>query len=103
MQLTCDFTIAVASADVLGLPNPNVMIEIGYARALHKPVLLRTDAPNTLPFDLRTQRALLYRLESVGGGAFHHELVSSLTGIVQTRHRRNQRRPGVQRRRLVTS
>ena len=52
-----DFTIAVASPDPTGVPNPNVMLEIGYARALRKPVLLLTDAPDTLPFDLRTQRA----------------------------------------------
>ena len=39
-----DFTIAVATSDSTGVPNPNVMLEIGYARALHKPVLLLTDA-----------------------------------------------------------
>ena len=53
-----DFTIAVAAPDATRIPNPNVMLEIGYARALGKPVLLLTDAPETLPFDLRTQRAL---------------------------------------------
>jgi serine/threonine protein kinase len=77
-----DFTIAVAAPDSASVPNPNVMLEIGYARALHKPVLLLTDAPDTLPFDLRTQRALLYRTTSVGGGEFHRELVSFIAGIV---------------------
>src|SRR5262249_26930778 len=33
-----DFTIAVASPESNGVPNSNVMLEIGYARALHKPV-----------------------------------------------------------------
>ena len=42
-----DFTVAVAAPESSGVPNPNVMLEIGYARALHKPVLLLTDAPNT--------------------------------------------------------
>ena len=77
-----DFTIAVATPDSAGVPNPNVMLEIGYARALHKPVLLLTDAPETLPFDLRTQRALSYRTTVVGGGEFHRELVSFVAGIV---------------------
>ena len=70
-----DFTIAVASRDSVGGHNPNVMLEIGYSRALHKPVLLLTDAPDTLPFDLRTQRALSYTSTSVGGGEFHRDLV----------------------------
>jgi hypothetical protein len=45
-------------------------------------VLLLTDAPDTLPFDLRTQRALVYRTTSVGGGEFHRELVSFVAGVV---------------------
>jgi hypothetical protein len=77
-----DFVIAVAAPEVTGVPNPNVMLEIGYARALHKPVLLLTDAPETLPFDLRTQRALFYQASSVGDGEFHRELVSFVEGIV---------------------
>jgi len=72
----------VATPDTAGVPNPNVMLEVGYARALQKPVLLLTDAPDTLPFDLRTQRALFYKPESVGGGEFHRQLVSIVTGIV---------------------
>ena len=54
-----------------GVPNPNVMLEVGYARALGKPVLLLTDASDTLPFDFRTQRALLYKPALVAGGEFH--------------------------------
>jgi hypothetical protein len=77
-----DFLIAVAGAATAGIPNPNVMLEIGYARALHKPVLLLTDAPESLPFDLRTQRALTYAAPAIGGGAFHRELVSFISGVV---------------------
>ena len=82
---SCDFTIAVATPEATGVPNPNVMLEIGYARALHKPVLLMTDAPETLPFDLRTQRALSYGASSVGGGEFHRTLVSFIDGVVARR------------------
>jgi hypothetical protein len=85
-----DFTIAVATPDSAGVPNPNVMLEIGYARALHKPVLLLTDAPDTLPFDLRTHRALSYQAHAVGGGEFHRELVTFVGGIV-ARSERNTR------------
>lgn len=77
-----DFMIAIATPDTSGVPNPNVMIEIGYARALHKPVLLLTNAPETLPFDLRTQRAMLYKSTTVGDGTFHRDLVSFLNGVV---------------------
>jgi hypothetical protein len=79
---SADFMIAVATPDASGVPNPNVMLEIGYARALRKPVLLLTDAPDTLPFDLRTHRALTYKATSVGGGEFHRELVSLVAGII---------------------
>jgi hypothetical protein len=41
-----------------------------------------TDTPETLPFDLRTQRAVIYTTTSVGGGEFHRDLVSFVTGIV---------------------
>jgi hypothetical protein len=78
-----DFMIAVASPQSASVPNPNVMLEVGYARALHKPVLLLTDAPDSLPFDLRTQRALVYAAQAVAGGEFHRELISFVDGIVR--------------------
>jgi serine/threonine protein kinase len=78
-----DFTIAVATPDLASVPNPNVMIEIGYARALHKPVLLLTDNPDSLPFDLRTQRALVYANASIGGGEFHRLLASFISGLLE--------------------
>ena len=80
---SCDFTIAVAAPEASGVPNPNVMLEIGYARALNRPVLLLTNAPETLPFDLRTQRALIYKPKEIGGGEFHRDLLSFLNGIVE--------------------
>jgi tRNA A-37 threonylcarbamoyl transferase component Bud32 len=79
---SAEFTIAVAAPESAGVPNPNVMLEVGYARALHKPVLILTDDPATLPFDLRTQRALVYRAASVNDGEFHRELVAYLSAIV---------------------
>ncbi|MEO6039616.1 MAG: hypothetical protein ABIQ93_14480 [Saprospiraceae bacterium] len=40
--------------------NPNVMYELGLAHALAKPVILISDSLETVPFDLRTMRILLY-------------------------------------------
>jgi hypothetical protein len=77
-----DFTVAVAAPESSGVPNPNVMLEIGYARALHKPVVLLTDDPKTLPFDVRTQRALIYKAGTVGGGEFHRELGALIAGVI---------------------
>lgn len=52
-------------ADCTGDPdprttNPNVALEVGLARALRKYVVLLTQGVDSLPFDLRTQRALQY-------------------------------------------
>ncbi len=44
-----DFAIAVATPDGPGVPNPNVMLEIGYARALQKPILLLTNLRTRCP------------------------------------------------------
>ena len=77
-----DFVIAVASPDSNGAFNANVMLEIGYARARNKPVLLLTDVPDRLPFDLRTQRALVFETGMVGAGAFHRDLLLELSGMV---------------------
>lgn len=40
--------------------NPNVMYEVGIAHTLSKPTILLTQTIGTLPFDLRSYRAILY-------------------------------------------
>ena len=50
-------------ADVTGV-NPNVMWELGYAQALRKPVLLLTQDPGKVPFDLRSTRVLSYQTKT---------------------------------------
>lgn len=40
--------------------NPNVMFELGYRYALHKPYLILTKDLNNMPFDIRGIRALPY-------------------------------------------
>jgi eukaryotic-like serine/threonine-protein kinase len=53
-----DLMIAVVSPLEQTAPNPNVMLEIGYMRALERPIVLLAGDPDRLPFDLRTHRAL---------------------------------------------
>jgi hypothetical protein len=54
----------VTIADLTGL-NPNVMYEVGIAHAIGKEVILITQAPGTLPFDIRGKRWHGYRLAAM--------------------------------------
>lgn len=58
-------------ADLAG-GNLNVAFEMGYARALGKPLVILTDDVHALPFDVRNLRAIEYvpdepGLEQLGG------------------------------------
>jgi Protein kinase domain/Nucleoside 2-deoxyribosyltransferase len=77
-----DMMIAVASPQFASVPNPNVMLEVGYMRALSRPVLVLTSEPDTLPFDLRTHRALVYRPDEVGGPEFQIGLRELLGALI---------------------
>lgn len=50
-----DLVIAGVSGD-----SPNVMLELGYAEAMGKPVLLLAHDPADVPFSLRDRRSLIY-------------------------------------------
>lgn len=49
-------------------PNPNVYFEVGYARALGKPIILLAQKGTKLPFDVAGFRVLFYE-NSIGGKA----------------------------------
>lgn len=57
--------------------NPNVMWELGYAQALNRPVLLITQDPGKIPFDLSSVRAITYQ-----PGSSHASLVARLTDAI---------------------
>jgi hypothetical protein len=53
---------AICVADLTG-NNPNVMWESGFAMALDKPTILIGQAVETMPFDLKVHRLLIYDRE----------------------------------------
>jgi hypothetical protein len=81
-----DFMIAVVSPQFERAPNPNVMLEVGYMRALAKPVVLVTDDATALPFDLRTHRAIVHA-PGVAGAAALFERLRELVGDLLRRRR----------------
>ena len=76
-----DFLIAVCARD-RGQFNPNVMLEVGFARALRKPTLLLTDDVEALPFDLRTQRALVFTRDQVASPALREQLTELIRAML---------------------
>ena len=59
--------------------NPNVMYELGYAHALHKPVILISQHSEHMPFDVRSVRTLFYEPEI----ARSTEFVDALEALIQ--------------------
>ncbi|HEX8178151.1 MAG TPA: hypothetical protein VF525_01270 [Pyrinomonadaceae bacterium] len=58
----------VILADLTG-KNPNVFYELGLGHALAKPAILVADATETIPFDLRSLRIILYDKDQPDWGA----------------------------------
>lgn len=64
----CDVSIITQSSDERPTPNPNVLIELGYAlKALGTERIIMVmnsefGGPELLPFDLRTKRVISYRM-----------------------------------------
>ena len=69
---------AIESADLIicdiSRTNPNVMYELGFAHALNKPVILISQSTDSIPFDIRSVRTLVYDI---------HNLVSSREFIIR--------------------
>jgi hypothetical protein len=71
------FHTSILIADCTG-KNPNVFYEIGIAHALNKPVILITQNPDDVPFDLRHRRYIHYDLSRRGFEKFEHDLTLSI-------------------------
>jgi hypothetical protein len=59
--LLTDVRYARSPHDPESLPsvNPNVMYEVGYAQALHKPTVLLAETADGIPFNVETERILM--------------------------------------------
>lgn len=69
-------------ADCTG-KNPNVFYEIGLAHAIEKPVILITQNPDDVPFDLRHRRYIQYNYTPPGMKKFESQLSSTVLGILK--------------------
>ncbi len=73
---------AIAQASILIADctnkNPNVFYEIGLAHALEKPVILITQNPDDVPFDLRHRRYIYYTYTPPGMEKFENNLSSTI-------------------------
>lgn len=68
---TISFSVqnAIQNADIiiadLSGQNPNVFYEVGFAHALGKQIVLLSQEPRSIPFDLSHYHVLLYRLDNI--------------------------------------
>ncbi len=73
---------AIAQASILIAEctnkNPNVFYEIGLAHAIGRPVILITQNPNDVPFDLQYRRYIQYSYTPPGMGIFERDLSSTI-------------------------
>ncbi len=67
-------------ADITPL-NANVYFEVGYARAMNKPIILLAQKGTTLPFDVSAFRVLFYEDSIAGKAAFERNLKMHLKAI----------------------
>jgi hypothetical protein len=61
--------------------NPNVFYEIGLAHAIGKPVILITQNPDDVPFDLRHRRYIQYAYTPPGMEKFEKDLSATIAEI----------------------
>jgi hypothetical protein len=72
----------VLIADVTGR-NPNVLYELGLAHAVHKPVVLMTQAISDVPFDLRAIRCIVYSNDRAGRAQLSDQLAGTLAEMLR--------------------
>ena len=62
--------------------NANVFYEIGLAHSVGTPVLLITQSPDDIPFDLRSIRYISYEYTPRGMVAFESALAASIDSMI---------------------
>ncbi len=68
-------------ADLTGC-NPNVLYEVGICDTLNKPVLLLTQSKDSIPFDLRHRRVLIYDYSPRGCKALERSLPANVAAVL---------------------
>jgi len=71
------YNATILIADCTG-KNPNVFYEIGIAHTLDKPVILITQNPDDVPFDLRHRRYIQYAYTPLGMEKFERDLAATI-------------------------
>ena len=85
----CDVTF-VASSKVRAIPNPNVLVELGYAARVlgwDRMVLVLNLAYGpieSLPFDIRRRRVVTYKISEGEPGPSRASLAKSLSGAISS-------------------
>lgn len=64
--------------------NANVFYELGLAHAISKDVVLLTQSPDFVPFDLKALRCVLYDLSPAGAQKLEKGLAATIRAIVKT-------------------
>lgn len=76
-------------ADCTG-KNPNVMYELGLCHALWKRVILLSQNPDDVPFDLRAWRAIWYDFTFAGAARLKEELGRAIHALKQEKYMESQ-------------
>lgn len=76
-------TSRIVIADLTGR-NANVFYEVGMAHALGKPVLLLSQSPEDIPFDLRHRRVLPYEYTPLGCKQLEQRLEANICHLVDS-------------------
>lgn len=72
-----------AIADLTGR-NPNVFYELGVRHAVNDNTILIAQTEEDIPFDLRTQRYIIYSLDFAGGVQLRNALVEAIEDILRS-------------------
>lgn len=95
----CVFDVSIVlRGDKRASPNPNVLVELGYALKAHRDarvimvLSVQTGEPEELPFDLRFRRVLPYNPVEVGGdrSKAKQELVGDLVAALKATFAHNE-------------
>ncbi|MBB1485815.1 hypothetical protein [Oceanospirillum sediminis] len=78
----------LAIADLTGL-NPNVLYEVGIRHSFRRKLILLMEEGTTLPFDLHSQRAIVYRSTDEGLRALRTTLTTAIKQTLYATHAEN--------------